>query len=544
MPSLFQTHNHIMNQDIYITDLPARVHGGFQPARGVGEGWIAVSYETANRSGTAIAAGCRSGAPELTLDLNLEGNYVLHLALGTQTSLRVWLDGESGYREFNTEHGGNGLLECRLHAADLTGKRLHIALKDDSRAAPAHLGYIRAERIETSHQSARNLVATNDGWSWVAMGELQSERDVSRFFAPLRDSDFGRMLWGPSGADFTGNHRTKVGTLAPLETTRAFRDCDRVHAETLRPFIESGGDILRAAVANARDVGIEIHFYIRMEAFFGPYPWDHTFTSRFFVEHPELRCRDEFGDEVMRLSYAYPEVQNHMIEYFEELLEYSPDGLCFAFNRGLPMMIAEPLVLDEFERLTGRRPNLPEEIDSDDMIAARTALMSGFMQRVHDLLAQRGLSLACIVKPDEHYNRVCGLDLEGLVTNDIFESIMVQSGGFHATEYSLHDSPFWQRLRDSGKTKIYPNGWGGSYDYVETARFLKDNIFGQGFAGGFFWDTENYTANPYNWHPIRQGGTTQFLDGTINGTIASPIIEQHTRIQGVKLDRYKPGMSY
>jgi len=533
-----------MSADIYITDLPNRVVGGFQPARGMGEGWIAVNYETATRSGIGVAAGARSGASELVLELGLEGDYILQLALGTGAALRVWLDGDVGYREFETQHGGNALQECRLHAANLTGKRLNIALKDDGKPKPTYLGYIRAVKAEAPYQSARNLVATNDGWSWVAMGELQTVRDVSRFFTPFHDSDFRLMLWGPAGADFSGNHRTEVGTIAPTEPTYAFRDCDRVHAETWKAFLETGGDILKAAVANAREVGIDIHFYIRMEAFYGPFPWEGTFNTRFYEQHPEWRCQDEFGDQVQRMSYAYPGVQDHMIAYFKELLEYGPDGLCFAFNRGLPMMIAEPPVLAEFERQTGRKPNLPEEIDSEEMIAARTAIMSGFMQRVHDLLAARGLALSCIVLPNIEYNRTCGLDLEALVENGIFESVMVHSGGFHAHGVALHDEPFWQRLRDSGKTKVYPNGWCGSYDYVETARFLKETVFDQGFAGGFFWDTENYTANPYNWHPIRQGGTPEFLQRTIDRTIEAPLIERHTRIQGVKLDRYTPQNSY
>jgi len=533
-----------MKQDTFLTELPSRVVGGFAPARGVGEGWIPVRWETADRQGVGLAAGSGSGGRELILDLRLTGWQTLHLALGSHTGLRARLDGEPGYREFITGHGGNAFQECRLHAADLTGRRLHIALKDDARPQPAFLGCIRGEPCDGPRANPRNLIATNDGFSWVASNGLHSVRDVSRYFAPFRDSDFGLMLWCPTGADFTGCHRTKVGTCARTDTLHAFRECDRRHAEQFAALLADGGDLLAAAVENARAVGMATHFYIRMEAFKAPFPHEHTFTARFYEEHPEWRCRDEVGDEIARMSYAHAGVQDHMLAYFEELRAYRPDGLCFAFNRGLPMMIAEEPVLAEFERREGRRPRLPEEVDSEGMVVARTALMTGFFEWIKALLDRSGLALSCIVKPDDAFNRTCGLDLETLAARGIFETICVHSGGFHAEQSAVHQSPFWRRLRDAGRVRIYPNGWGGSYDHADTARFLRDRVFGEGFAGGFFWDTENLFENPYNWHVIRQGGTPEFLEGVISGKIPGPKVTLLTRVQGVKLGRYDPQTSY
>jgi hypothetical protein len=69
-------------------------------------------------------------------------------------------------------------------------------------------------------------------------------------------------------------------------------------------------------------------------------------------------------------------------------------------------------------------------------------------------------------------------------------------------------------------------------------------VFGQGFAGGFFWDTENLFENPYNWHVIRRGGTPEFLEAVVTGEIPAPKITPLTRIQGMKLGRYNPMGSY
>jgi hypothetical protein len=531
--------------DTYLTDLSARVLGGFHSARGAGEGWISVSYETENLQGVGLAAGAGSGAPELTFDLGLDGVHTLYLALGAKTALRVWLDGDDGYREFVTEHGGYAVQECALPARDLTGRKLHIAPKAAAEPQPAFIAWIRAETApqeSAEYSSARNLVATNDGWSWIALDGIESERDVWKFFEPMRGSDFGLMLWGPGGADLTTNHPTKIGTLAPTEPTHSFRACDRTQAKYLKPFIENGGDVLKSAVAAARNVGVDIHFYIRPEAFYCPFPGDGTFKTRFMSEHPELRCRDEFGDEIMRLSYAFPEVQNHMLEYFQEILEYSPDGLCFAFNRSLPMMICEEPVLQEFEKQNGRRPALPDEVDGEAMIAARTTLMNGFFRRVRELLDARGMEFSCMVSPNAEMNRTYGLDLMQLAEQKIFDAVMLHNGGMHAHAQSDAFGDFWKKL--STLTRVYPNGWGGSYDHVETAQFLKEKVLDTTFAGGFFWDTENFTANPYNWHPLWRGGTRAYLDGIIAGTIPAPRITPFTRLQGAKLGRYHPGNSY
>lgn len=531
------TRNISMNDQL-ITDLPQRIVGDFELARGVGQGWIPVIWETAESSGTGLAAGANSGAPELVLDLKLEGRHVLHFALSAETSLRAWQEGDDSYREFSTQHGGENLQECRMHAQDWTNKKLCISLKTGALPKPTFLAYIRAEPVEKEYCSARNLVATNDGWSWIALEGIESARDVRSFFAPLRDSDFRLMLWAPVGADVTGCHNTKIGTFLPTQNTHAFRQCERDAGQSLNAYLQSDEpEVLTAAVQAANETDVGIHFYIRPEAFYAPFPLDGYFVSRFFAEHPELRCRDEFGDEIMRLSYAFPQVQEHMIEYCEELLEYSPDGLCFAFNRSLPMMICEEPVLAEFEKQNGHRPDLPKEVDSDAMIAARETLMNGFFERVRQLLSSRGLQFSCMVSPDEELNRNSGLDLQGLTSHGIFDVVCVHDGGFHAVSNPVAQNPFWNELKN--KTSVYINGFGGSYDHVEAAQFLK-GVFDAGFAGGFFWDTENLSQNPYNWELVRRGGTREYLESEIE----TPRITTLTRVQGTKLGRYNPQKSY
>lgn len=286
----------IMNDQV-IAHLPQLIVSNFEPAGGIGEGWVPFTWETAEHAGTGLAAGANSGSGALTLDLKLEGHYALHFAILYATSLRVWCEGDESYREFETDHSWDNLIECRMHAMDWTGKKLCIAAKTGHLAKPVTLAYIRAEPVEQKYVSARNLIATNDGWSWIAVGGIESARDVRSFFAPLRDSDFGLMLWGLLGADVSGCHRTKVGTFLPTQaSTPCFRQYERNAVEALGAYFRSDEpEILTAAVEAAREAEVDIHFYIRPEAFFAPFPFDQYSFSQFFLNHPELRCRDELG---------------------------------------------------------------------------------------------------------------------------------------------------------------------------------------------------------------------------------------------------------
>jgi len=401
-----------LEDGLYFVDLPSLVVGRFELAAGVGAGWVPFEYELEDFAGVGLATGALSSAGELILDLGLSGWHMLHFC--HTPLLDVWLDGERGYRSLLGPQESDGVQDFALHAADLAGRRLHIAPRRGVNPREVVLFYVRAVACEGAPKGARNLVGTNDGHDIFLEG-LEAARDIYRFFYLFRDSDFFRMLWGNYGG---GLVRPEPGTdladMIPWEATHDFYAYERVFAESLRKIHHGGEDVLATAVAAAREVGMEIHFYFRVGAFYSPFP-HYGKTSRFYLDHPELRCRDEFGREVKRISYAFPELQERVLRYFEWLLQYEPDGLCLTFNRGLPMMVFEEPVLDEFRRRHGRPPRLPEEADGEPMRLVRQELLAGFVGRVNRLVSERGKVLSCICPRNFDENRRRGLDLEMLV---------------------------------------------------------------------------------------------------------------------------------
>lgn len=524
------------DQIVFITDIASRVVGGLKPARGTGEGWVPMTYQCTEFSGTGVAAGALSGAKPITIELGLTGFYVLHLALEPNSSIRAWFDGDKGYREFRLQHGSPAFQECRMWRVDLTGKKLHIAVKSGASAKPAGLAYIKAEPAPHVEFRKHNMVGSFDGWSYLAVDGYESPADIYRLFVPLRDSDVGRILYGPAGADVTTWHPTKIGSTYSPVATHGNRVCDFVAAESTRKLIEQKADQLAIAVECAREMSIQIHFYIRPEAFGAAHPYDGLFDSEFCIKNPQWRCIDEFGDEILRMSYAYQEVQDHMLAYFEELLAYKPDGLCMAFNRSLPMMICEEPVLAEFEKRHHRRPTLPAEVDSPELCKVRQDILSGFLKRVYDLLRSKRMTLSCIVSGDDQTLLRSGLDLEHCVKQDWFDEIYVTSG--------WKDSEFWAKLARLGNVLIYPNGanWRPDYDQKELAKFTQENL-GK-FHGAFFWDIETHAENPYNWNVLRKLFDSGFTSAFISGEKKAPILRPYSFINGVKCGRYHPGNSY
>lgn len=539
------------NEGRLFSNLPSLITGGFTPDPGIGAGWVSFAYTLDDFSGVGLATGFGSGAGEMVLDLGLTGWHVLHFC--HTPALRIWLDGETGYRELPSAPQYDGLSDTPMHAVNLTGQKVHIAPPASLEQREAILFYIRAVPCDGPRRGQRNLVAANDGHGvfWAGMSSL---RDLSKYFTPFRDSDFFRMLWGVyGGSDYSTDPKT-VGTLLPFPDAQSFYQGERIFNESIRR-VAGEGDILAEVVAQAKAVDLELHFYFRVGAFYGVFP-HHGTGSRFFYEHPKFHCRDEFGNEVKRLSFAFPAVQDHLLAYFEELLAYQPDGICLAFTRGLPVMACETPVLEAFEQRYGRKPDLPREDGSEEMLRIRHELLADFVARLHRLVTSKGKALSCTIPRNfaENYRR--GLDVELLVTRVLLESVMVGAGHEDNPIFTnKHDLPPVDqddfapvlRLKALGKAKIYLGGCNGhgtfwpASDPMTRARRARA-ILDSELDGAYFWDTDLWFARA--WDQISRYGDAQFLDALLNGQVLASRERDTLRIHDLTVDRYNPWNAY
>lgn len=531
--------------DKFFNDLPGLVRGGLRPLRGSAGGWIDFSYELDCFAGRGLAAGAGSGAGELVLDLNLTGWHRLHFAHGP--ALRVWLDGDEGYCLVPGNKSCIG--EYAFPAADLTGRALHIAPHQDSRGnEEITLFYVRAEPCEP-RTSRRNLICTNDGYSVFCRPDLltNSREGIVSHIHTVADSDFFRVMWGVyGGGPLTVRANSPAGESVLNGQEHAFRHYDREFYRSMRTLVDQQVDPLVVVRKATRDFGLELDYYFRTACFFGPFPLRGR-TTNFFRQHPEWRSRDEFGNSLNAMSYAWPQVQDHVLAYFEELLDYEPEGLCLAFNRGLPMMVCEEPVVEAFRRAHGRAPKLPEEVDTPEMLAVRHKLLHGFVQRVKKLCEERGARLSCIAPRDFEKNRLFGLDLDGMLRDGLFDSALIGAGHGDDPELNPQLEPV-RKLRKHG-VPIYPGGsdvqahgcaWAKN-DWGERARFMR-SILDAGLDGAFFWDAHNVAGT--DWATIRQFGDREFLDRLASGQTPSPVRRKTLEIDGTRIGRYSTWVGY
>lgn len=539
-------HTHATDRPIRFTNLPEHVVGGFRPAAGPGAGWIPFAIKLDDFEGVGLATGAHSPAGELVLDLGLKGWHRLRIA--HNPALRLWLDGETGYCEQPGDP--SAVRDMVLPAADFTGRRLHIApVRGADRSLEARIFMIEAEPCDGPAVNHRNLIVTNDGHGVFYHG-LDTARDLYRHIYPFREGDFFRMVWGVYGGCILSMRPDAKAAESPLRSDDgSFRDGDWIFNRSLRRLKEAGTDPLAVVRDATREYGLELHYYLRMSAFYGPFPM-MDWTTRFFGEHPEWRCRDEHGAGVNFMSYAYPGVQDRVLAYIDELLDYEPDGICLAFNRGLPLMLFEAPVIEAYRKKHGRTPNLPEECDTPELQTVRHELLAGFVEKVRRLCDRRGKALSCIVPRDFVRNRLFGLDAGLLVDRGLVESVMVGSG--HGDNPALNDDndalkalhararPGGIKVYGGGSNAVHGMGWVNGDLRARAQRMA--GFLDAGLDGGWFWDAEHVIG--CEWEAMRRFGDRGTLERILRGEWPRKSVHDTLAIHDLVVGRYNPWHAY
>jgi len=532
--------------EIYFTNLPNLIVNDFHPAEGPGAGWFPFHIGLDGFDSVGLATGAFSPAGELVLDLGLKGWHRLFIA--HNPVVRVWLDGETGYCQMPGDT--SSVRDHPLPAADFTNRKLHIApVRGSERNESVQVFYLRAEPLDGPPDGNRNLIVTNDGHGVFCAG-MDEPHDIYRHVYPYREGDFFRMLWGVyGGAMLTMRPDTRVGESPLRSDAGCMRAGDFCFNRSLRRFTQAGVDPLSVVRDATRACGLELHYYIRMSAFYGPYP-HMEWTTRFFQQHPQWHCRDEHGRSVRFISYAYPQVQDHVLAFYDELLDYEPDGICLAFNRGLPLMICEEPVMQAYERKHGRRPTLPEEVDSPELRAVRHELLAEFVERAAAIVQKRGKVLSCIVPRDFDRNHLFGLDADLLVQRGLVESVLVGAG--HGDDPALNrDVSPLQSLKALGNTagvKVYGGGSNAVHgmgwvngDLPARARFM-GQLLDARLDGGWFWDADNVIG--MEWEAMRRFGSHDKVRQIAEGDWPPDRTRQTRSIHDLIVSRYNPHHAY
>ena len=496
--------------------------------------WKVLDYETKDGlKGNSISCTPDTGAPAVTLPLNKKGWYAVYVGLGgmgrfafgQESEARLKLTNDVTYQHRRYSGARDDIDEVFLKTADLTGQNLEIAqmrmisMMDVNipMTSPRHtvIMYVKlvpltnkeVDRIkaERANKENKKLIGTLDAFSWIARNFPTTKEEFLEDFEHYRDTDFGTLSWQIIGGDLV-NYKSKLGTIVGELTDNPSRTADGNITKSVKIFIERGEDHTKLAVQAARSMNKRIFIGVRAEAFQATPAFEDYFTSKFYRAHPEYRAIDKDGTPAMRMSYAVPQVQEHMQGIIREVLEFQPDGIEIIFFRGLPLMLWEDAFSNRFKEKYGADAKTVPE-DDPRLYELRGEIMTEYMRGIRKILDEtqkkqgkkERYELMASVVHTENDNKKFGLDVERWVKEGLIDKISIFPAAFHTDTSKPVDMKWFSKITQGTKVEVYPLMIGWRLDSYETAIEAARNFYQEGAAGLLFWDpfpTGMYTPRP------------------------------------------------
>lgn len=470
-------------QAIVITDLSP-----FQPQDALITGkrqkgkWKKLEFETAEWKGTALSIYSATQPPVIRLPLAVTGWHAVYVGLATTSGgftmggngLKAKLSDEPVYRRLANNlallpQRRAVIQECFVTRADLQGQSLEIAPLP---GLPATLCYIKLVPMTPAEVSAsqvpskhRTSIATFDGHTWIWPFRPTSAAELAEEFRGFEDTDIGKWWFQVVGSDLVC-YPSQVGNYPGQGTEDFPTSVYANYTRTLETLFKKGINPLQVARDAAKAQGAEFHVILRPGGWAGSMPYEETFNSSFYNEHPEWRCIDRDGTPTFYLSYAVPEVRRHVLDLFREILQVQPEGVGFTFNRGLPLMLWEEAFCQRFQQMHQADAKAVRE-DDPRLHATRAAIMTDFLVEVRALLdetaAQQGrqvpykISLGTFAQ--EADNQRWGLDLPQWIQRGLVDDLAVTWFAYHTSFDKTPgqiDMDYYQRLVKGTSTRVYP----------------------------------------------------------------------------------------
>lgn len=443
--------------------------------------WKIIPFATAEWKGMALSAYGGTSPPVVRLPLAKRGWHAVYVGLSTTSGgfniggngIKARLSDEPVFKRMANnlallENRRAVIQECYLTVTELKGQPVEIAPLP---GLPATVCYVKlvpltdaevqARKSNPASSPTRTSIATFDGHSWIWPFRPTTAAELAEEFRGFEDTDIGKWWFQVTGADLVC-YPSKVGTYPGEGTTDFPTGAYAAYTRSLETLFKKGINPLKVAREAARAQGAEFHVMLRPAGWVGSMPYEETFNSKFFYAHPEWRCVDRDGTPTFYMSYAVPEVRQHLLEVFRETLELQPEGVGFLFNRGMPLMLWEDAFCKRFKTLHNADARTVPE-DDPRILATRAAIMTDFMTEVRALLDEtaRGqgrkvpykISLGTFAKETD--NQKWGLDLPVWIQRGLVDELAVTWFAYH-TSFAQPDMAYYRRITKGTKTRAYP----------------------------------------------------------------------------------------
>lgn len=447
--------------------------------------WKLIPFTTADMKGTALSIYGSTSPPPFKLPIAERGWHAVYIGLCTTSGgfdiggngVRARISDEPVFKRMANnqsllENRRAVIEECFLTVADLKGQSVEIS---PQRGLPATICYVKlvpltsaevqARTQKTASPATRTSIVTFDGHSWIWPFAPTTAEHLAEEFRGLEGTDIGKWWFQVTGADLVC-YPSKVGTYAGEGTTDFPTGAYAVYTKSLEALFKKGINPLKVAREAAKAQGAEFHVMLRPAGWVGSMPYEETFNSKFFYQHPEWRCVDRDGTPTFFMSYAYPQVRKQLLDIFAETLELQPEGVGFLFNRGMPLMLWEDAFCERFKQMhNSDAKSVPD--DDPRIHATRAAVMTDFLTEVRALLDETAkkqgrtqrykISLGTF--SNEADNTRWGLNLPTWIKRGLVDELATTWFAYHTSFTKTPgkiDMDYYRRITKGTNTKAYP----------------------------------------------------------------------------------------
>ncbi len=411
-------------EEVLITNLPDRVVDGQLAATIKPDHWRIVEYALEETGpGKALLVNGEPGS--LTIRLDVTGYYRVSF-ISRYSNLRVKRSDDRCYdvceavREDVAKEGWYDAEEVLWREVDLTGQDLIIA--DAPGTCLLAIRLVPVEASVDEREVRWPMVFTRDSGAMTETVHNSPDDLFESLERVPRDSCAKVMIYGVSGGDVC-HGPTEVGTTFGEVTEQTSNEHSGRLVINLKQWEQWGMNPIKAMIDYAHDRQWEIYLYIRLRNYGYAVPEDGPSDSKFFGEHPEYRMVGPNGEPVAALSVAYPEVRQHLAQFYAELASLGPDGISPCFIRGCPVVLYEPPMVESFQNQYGEDPRqLPED---DPRWEDHTAqVVTTFMRQVKEAIGP-DCKLGPLMHGTAELNRRFGMDIATWVAEGIVDDLFI-----------------------------------------------------------------------------------------------------------------------
>ena len=369
------------------------------------------------------------------------------------------------------------------------------------------LAYLKVEPhslpswLKPDGMGSKRVILDNDGFSVFYLGMCKNSAEMSDFTNLYRNTDIQGVIWCV-GSLLEVNYQSKHAPMFFENCTDFGRPADRLVHDVVRDYAKNGEDTLDVAIRTARENNLFCWAGLRMNHTPHPVytqgyqqPLYQAFQDYLIYETPDRR-----GNCV---SYAFPEIRQHVISIFAELIDRNPDGILVELTRNPPFVGFHPELVAKYRKIKGL--SLNQAIDPGDPLWSKLKCdpMTRLMRQLRNIAKlhekQSGQKLAVAVHVTNSGMYADGIDLRQWVEENLIDVIVVGSAGLGGVS-----SKTFTDLVAGHDVLLYGhiNAWFGGHDPTpeeEQAKARGDRVQKEGGAT----ESDVYKQLAYDYY---QGG--------------------------------------